>query len=122
MMENQLTAPVYDGSFFGKYVRRHSSSTGCTPPKSPIFLIHKPPSTPNDLSANGDLKDRPNLSPLNRFLSTPTKKVCTMDCAHCRHVARSLRPESPSFAECLSAPCSRKSSVGHNGKNWFISN
>ena len=54
---------------------------------------------------------------------TPTKKVCTMDCTHCRSfMARNLRSESPNNGggkagpECLSAPCSRKSSVVFHGK------
>ena len=55
-MENKLRleAPVtgIDMSFCGRYVRRHSSSTGATPPRSPTFLIHKPPSNPGDLSSN----------------------------------------------------------------------
>ena len=53
-MENKLSAPVpgIDMSFCGRYVRRHSSSTGATPPRSPTFLIHKPPSNPDDLSFN----------------------------------------------------------------------
>ena len=66
------------------------------------------------------------LSPsFSRVFSTltPTKRVCTMDCTHCRSfMARNLRSESPNNgkalfgSECLSAPCSRKSSVVFHGK------
>lgn len=97
--------------------RRHSSSSACTPPRSPLFLIHKPPSSPGGLSncsasSNEHIRNpRNSLSPFGRYSSNSAKKVCTMDCAHCRHMARNLRSESPNFNECLSAPCSRKSSV-----------
>ena len=129
-MENKLSAPVTDILFSGN-VRRHSSS--CTPPRSPIFLIHKTPSSPGaDPRAsassleNGGCSptirshDRNSLSPFGRFGTT--KKVCTMDCAHCRTICRNSRSESPNFAECLSAPCSRKSSVnlGKSQLNWQL--
>ena len=118
-MENKLTPPDLQ---LGDNVRRHSSSSvSPTPPRSPLFLIHKPPSSPGGLSncsSNGP--DRNSLSPnIGRFftLSSPsTKKVCTMDCAHCKHMARSLRPASPLY-DSSSAPCSRKGSVVV-GKFW----
>ena len=127
-MENKLSAPVpgIDMSFCGRYVRRHSSSTGATPPRSPTFLIHKPPSNPGDLSTANNT--RYPLSPtLGRMFAslTPTKKVCTMDCSQCRSfMAKNLRSDSDSpnnlaGSECLSAPCSRKSSVVFHGKFIF---
>ena len=91
--------------------RRHSSSA-CTPPRSPIFLIHKPENLDGSTDSNltGSLTNDKNLlSPLNRRFST--KKVCTMDCAHCRSIAKQLRADSPNPMGFLSAPCSRKSSM-----------
>ena len=105
--------------------RRHSSSSAMTPPKSPSFCIHKPPSSPGGLSVTGRSGsgniDQHSLSPMiGRFFGslspTTSKKVCTMDCAHCRHMARNSRSGSPNFAECVSAPCSRKSSIFAAGK------
>ena len=115
-MENKLTLTAPDLQLGGTYRRHSSSSVSPTPPRSPTFLIHKPPSSPGGLSncsSNGP--DRNSLSPnVGRFftLSSPTtKKVCTMDCAHCKHMAKNLRAASPIFNDSASAPCSRKSSV-----------
>ena len=123
---NTLSAPTTHHNNGG---RRHSSSSAITPPRSPTVLIHKPPSSPGGLSSvsgaspnqNSDFGGSGTLSPaVNRFftLSPTTKKVCTMDCGHCRHLARSLREESASpLGFPASAPCSRKSSVVVGKKN-----
>ena len=113
-MENKLSvSPMPTDLRMG--FRRHSSSAR-TPPRSPIFLIHKPDSTPGDLGSTDSnisgyslSNDKHLLSPLNRRFST--KKVCTMDCANCRSIAKNLRAESPNQIGFLSAPCSRKSSM-----------
>ena len=130
-MENKLSVSPFtmghpdirSGSSRDRAFRRHSSST-CTPPRSPIFLIHKPPSTPGtpgDLGStdsNISISDKHLLSPLNRRFST--KKVCTMDCPNCRNMAaQKLRAESPNYVGFLSAPCSRKSSMA-SGKKIII--
>ncbi|XP_071745727.1 uncharacterized protein [Lepeophtheirus salmonis] len=48
-----------------------------------------------------------------RYVISPHRRVCTMDCSHCRQMARQIRDELVSpFFECASAPCSRKSSGG----------
>lgn len=115
--------PDIRGSGRDRAFRRHSSST-CTPPRSPIFLIHKPPSTPGtpmgSTDSNISISDNKHLlSPLNRRFGT--KKVCTMDCPNCRSMAaQKLRAESPNYVGFLSAPCSRKSSMA-SGKKIIIS-
>ena len=120
--ENNLTAPDLT---LGGNVRRHSSSSvRDTPPRSPTFLIHKPPSSPGGLSncsSNGgtdrnSLSVSPNIGGGRFFtLASPTitKKVCTMDCSHCAHMAKNSRAASPMFGDdsSASAPCSRKPSV-----------
>ena len=120
-MENQLSVSTMGSDNHrrsnsrDRAFRRHSSST-CTPPRSPIFLIHKPPSTPGDLgSTDSNISDKHLLSPLNRRFST--KKVCTMDCPNCRNMAaQKLRAESPNHIGFLSAPCSRKASMASGKK------
>ncbi len=63
---------------------------------------------------------------LERFFPSPTannryKKVCTLDCESCRlRIKQLIREESTLMPyECLSAPCSRKSSQACDGEQHF---
>ncbi|TRY68217.1 hypothetical protein TCAL_16471 [Tigriopus californicus] len=91
--------------------RRSSNSSlisGSTPPKSPIIFLEAPCS-PGGQSAISNCSIE-----LRRMISSPVKKVCTMDCVHCRKMSFQLLDESRSpFEYAYSAPCSRKSSGGH---------
>ena len=73
-----------------------------TPPRSPIAMFC-PPLSPGGLSQGSNHSGRRFFNP------SPSRKVCTMDCIHCRKMARQIRDDGENFA---SAPVSRKSSGG----------
>eukprot|EP00095_Tigriopus_kingsejongensis_P000210 maker-scaffold41_size498431-snap-gene-3.28 protein:Tk00210 transcript:maker-scaffold41_size498431-snap-gene-3.28-mRNA-1 annotation:"atrial natriuretic peptide receptor 2-like" len=91
---------------FSDFGRRGSNTSvlSATPPKSPTIFLEKPCS-PGAIS---------NCSfELRRILSSPVKKLCTMDCSNCRKMTLQVREEARSpFDYAFSAPCSRKSSGG----------
>jgi hypothetical protein len=90
------------------YARR-GSNTSIGNGLAPTFLAPKPPVSPGAISnCSADIR---------RFFNpSPSKKVCTMDCAGCRQMARQIREAesnaSPLESAVNSAPSSRKASVG----------
>ena len=114
-------------SFFADYGSRRGSNTSLanstTPPRSPIPIFFKPPSSPGGYSiiSNGSNENSGGTSGRRFFASSPRKQVCTMDCANCRKMALRIREETASPLDYASAPCSRKSSGGLGKLSLFIS-
>ena len=96
---------------------------------SPAVQIHQnlgsPPVGLNVQCSSGGSNPSDNGSSLlERFFPSPTsnnryKKVCTLDCEPCRmRIKQLIREESNLMPyECLSAPCSRKSSQACDGES-----
>ena len=97
-------------------------------PPSPAVQINRTHGSPPvglsvQCSSSGSNPGDNGSSLLERFFPSPTsnnryKKVCTLDCESCRHRIKQLIREESNLMpyECLSAPCSRKSSQACDGK------
>ena len=101
-------------------------------PPSPAVQINRTHGSPPvglnvQCSSSGSNPGDNGSSLLERFFPSPTsnnryKKVCTLDCESCRHRIKQLIREESNLMpyECLSAPCSRKSSQACDGKSWLV--